>query len=176
MHKLVGFDKKFPELIIESDLQRKNSVIAVQFSLQNADKIIGLQTPSFKYVHGKDVPRASQLWTTTCFEFFLSPVGSKSYYEFNFSLLPAWNCFIFDSYRIPKAPRECFDFPLKEFSWDRKKRELFIEIENSTGQNQFRIGITAVIESEIGKDYYALKHCADKPDFHVLESFILERN
>ncbi len=90
---------------------------------------------------------------------------------------PAWNCYAFESYRTPAIPLESFDFALKEYAWNRQKQQLHIVLENGTDTNQFQVGITAVIEGAKGiKNYYALKHSSEKPDFHVLDSFILERD
>lgn len=176
MHKLIGFEPTFPSLIIESELQKRKSEISVQFSLRNADDIKGLQSESFNHDQLKSVPRAHQLWKTTCFEFFLNPKGSKCYYEFNFSLQPAWNCYYFENYRTPAAPQESFDFLLMEFAWNRRSQQIHIVLENRTDTSHFQVGLTAVIEGVTGsKGYFALKHCNDKPDFHDSNSFILER-
>ena len=47
---------------------------------------------------------ADELWKHTCFEAFIQPVGSRGYYEFNFSPTRQWAVYRFASYREGMTP------------------------------------------------------------------------
>lgn len=122
------------------------------------------------------------LWQHTCFEAFIAREGGASYQEFNFSPSQQWAAYLFDDYRIRNPnwlsrhrytiyPRGDADnlwvdvvIPLAE---------LALVAPGQIG----RLGLTAVIETvEGGLSYWALRHPAEKPDFHHSGGFICPIN
>lgn len=122
------------------------------------------------------VARRDGLWQATCFEAFLQPLGESRYYEFNFALTPAWNAYVFTGYREPQPPQTTAEFVLKAMNWEPAKKHLRVVLENHTGVTRFQAGLTAILQEKSGaKHYYAIAHKGAKPDFHLNESFILQR-
>ena len=120
------------------------------------------------------------LWRHTCFEAFLGVKGSAGYYEFNFSPSCEWAVYSFRSYR-DGAPVD--DERLSPEIVVRREVGM-IEVDAVVHLDRLaailpgarlRLGLSAVIEDNDGKlSYWALKHPADKPDFHHPDSFTLE--
>jgi hypothetical protein len=120
------------------------------------------------------------LWRHTCFEAFIGMKGSAAYYEFNFSPSSEWAVYSFRSYR-DGAPVD--DERLSPEIVVRREAGM-IEVDAVVHLDRlgailpgarFRLGLSAVIEDSDGKlSYWALKHPADKPDFHHPDSFTLE--
>lgn len=130
-------------------------------------------------LQGTEVQRRDQLWEKTCFEVFIRPKNSRGYFELNFGFHPecgpAWACYEFTSYRQPTPPVPSTGFILNSFTWDTKG-SLVVELINRTPHQEFHIGLTAIVVLKSGtKAYFALTHAGDKPDFHLSESFILQR-
>ena len=119
------------------------------------------------------------LWQHTCFELFVRANG-EAYYEFNFSPSNEWAAYSFQNYRVA-AP---FDGdmlpPIISVRHESDRWELSATIHlDCLSTRQFgsplRVGLSAVLEDNDGQlSYWALKHPADKPDFHHPDSFALE--
>lgn len=119
--------------------------------------------------------RKDDLWKETCFEVFLQPEFSQDYYELNFSLSSAWNCYHFDEYRNPQPPKQSQFFNVEQLVWQPTLKKLIIDM-SMQETKKFNIGLTTILRSTEGAvGYYALKHVLDKPDFHQKDSFILHR-
>ncbi len=124
-------------------------------------------------VKGASVPRKMNLWRGTCFELFLKNSHQEAYYEFNFSLEPAWNLFRFKAYRTPQPPEICHDFSLRSLQWTGKRIQ--IELFSLTPWSPDQAGLTAVLKEQTGKLHYvALCHKGSKADFHLPESFTIK--
>ncbi len=128
----------------------------------------------------QEVPQRGHLWEKTCFEVFLRPKNEQRYFELNFAFLPglgpSWACYEFTGYRTPNPPVFSSGFVLNRLSWD-PRGTLLVELLNQTSHQKFDIGLTAVVFLKNGqKAYFALKHLGEKPDFHLAQSFVLERN
>ncbi|HEY8270954.1 MAG TPA: hypothetical protein VIG33_08695 [Pseudobdellovibrionaceae bacterium] len=163
-------------LLLEADLQFKDSSLYLEFGfLEQSAELFELPKTSASWPEAQ-VPRQDGLWQATCFEAFLSPLGSSKYFEFNFSLNPAWNAYKFESYRLPQPAAPTEEFVLKSMGWDAVKKRLLVELENKTFYSQFRVGLTAILLEKNGtKHYCALAHKGTQPDFHLMKSFILQR-
>ncbi len=122
--------------------------------------------------------RAIGLWNQTCFECFLKSNQDHQYIEFNFSPSHDWNCFHFLS----------LSDELKE--WGQVK-DIVIEskITSNTivlmakidlkhlpsalqNTHELKISTTAVISTDKGLSYWAIKHMDDRPNFHHPESYV----
>lgn len=122
--------------------------------------------------------RADGLWRHTCFEAFIGHVGAVEYWEYNLSPSGAWAAYHFTAYRegmaplmkgAPPAPRLSAgdDHLVLEASLD-----LSWLVRHAAG---LRLGLSAVIEDRARiLSYWALKHPAEKPDFHHADGFVLD--
>ncbi len=145
--------------------------------------------------------RQDKLWDRTCFEVFLRPVGSVSYWEFNFSPYGDWNVYLLSGYRQDLRPetrvqdvqvlsadtnsamvagKAKFARPYSQpqifhYSVDLSK---VIELEKAFAGQGIEVGLTAIVQSSNASGatentYWALVHAGDRPDFHRPESFVL---
>jgi hypothetical protein len=161
---------------IEADLSIQTSMIHIQFKLDLKEtELKGLPKQS-QHWSAADIPRKDGLWSTTCFEAFLRPKGQSSYFEFNFSLLPAWNAYEFTDYRTPQPPTPTKAFNIKSLAWDANRQTLTAEVENKSRYQEFEVSLTAVIEeTNQQKHYWALAHTSEQPNFHAPGSFTILR-
>ena len=118
--------------------------------------------------------RLDGLWKTTCCEMFLAPVGSDTYFEFNYSPSTQWAAYRFDAYRAGGR-----DLPLSiDPSVDRGDDDpgYLVEVDQDLSDmavGAFQMGLSAVIEERDGtKSYWALAHAPGPPDFHNRDCFI----
>lgn len=122
--------------------------------------------------------RVDGLWNNVCFELFVKPHGDQSkYFEFNFSREGHWNLFEFQDYRSGKS-----EFPVSiepTVETFLRGHDLFIfkaviprypPIFTRT----MKVGMTLILKSKMHTEFFALKHCGEKPDFHLSESFIYD--
>jgi len=124
--------------------------------------------------------RADALWTHTCFEAFIAPVGAPGYHEFNFSPSLDWAIYRFSAYREGMSPAEVGGVP--EISVRRGVDGLdlqsvvrFAHAADLRDAGHLRIALAAVIEDENGRlSYWGLRHPPGKPDFHHSNGFALE--
>lgn len=127
--------------------------------------------------------RCDFLWKHTCFELFVAAEGSTAYREFNFSPSGQWATYDFGDYRQPladpalPAPRMRMRPATEGFAL-----EAVLPFSSlPAGGTAWEIGLAAVVEmdengaNEAGgsMSYWALRHLAARPDFHLRESFIL---
>ncbi len=59
---------------------------------------------------------------------------------------------------------------------DRARFQIDLALGEDFAQNNLILSLTAVVleKSDVKPFYWALAHCAPKPDFHLRESFTLE--
>lgn len=178
MNTLIGFSNNNEEkakFALEADLRFNESTLLIEFGVIDKADVIVLPSSTQKWDR-LQVQREDSLWQHTCFEVFLNPLGMSNYYEFNFSLKPAWNLYHFERYRYPQPPVRSQDFEFKSMVWDHFENKLKVELINKTKFKKFKVGLTAVIEEKTGEKHYcALAHKNNRADFHMLTSFILER-
>lgn len=121
--------------------------------------------------------RADRLWEHTCFEAFVSIVGTQGYREFNFAPSSCWAAWDFTGYRqgmaavagdfAPEVARESTDGQLVVTA---RVPAALLPGEGAP----LRLGLSAVIEEQAGqRTYWALHHPAKVPDFHAEGSFVL---
>ena len=118
-----------------------------------------------------------RLWEETCFEFFLAPMESSQYWEFNLSPSGNWNVFRFISYREGMFEEEAFSS--LPFSCEKRPGKLKFDIQVKLDRiipqkTSFKAGISAVLRSaEEVISYWALAHPGPEADFHNPEGFLL---
>lgn len=161
-----------PAIVITGTIARQDNLLSVQYALIGELEEIVLPSPS-------SAPgRKDELWTRTCFEFFLARETQPEYWEVNLAPSGDWNVYHMDAYRrlgfseetrIERLPFEV-------------RRETNTFILNATidlnpifqRSDRLEVGITAVIQAKDGSEtYWALTHPALHADFHSRESFTL---
>lgn len=171
MHKLIPFNNSTSDILLEAEATRNQSTIHLHYLIQDPKN--GLALPAAFSLNENEIQREDGLWNDTCFEMFLRPEGENSYYEFNFSLKPAWNQYFFTSYRQPQPPKPCNDFSLKKLNWDGQN--LKVELSGINFNKSCEVSLTAVLKEKTGAVHYmALRHAGPEADFHHVESYILK--
>ena len=121
--------------------------------------------------------RADELWRSTCFELFARRSGRPDYLEFNFSPSSQWAAYRFAGYRDGMSELELAESPAigLDASEGHLALEVALDFPCEWRDASLHVGLSAVIEETDGiKSYWALKHPADKPDFHHPDGFVLE--
>lgn len=169
MQVLNSFNNSTTNFKLEGDATRDGLSLKLAYKITDLKNLLNL--PASFTADEKNTPRVDGLWNDTCFEMFLRSQGKSSYYEFNFSLTPAWNEYFFESYRKPQPPKPCHDIALKKIQWDGQL--LQVELHGLKREDQFDISLTAVLKEKSGAIHYmAVKHAGTEPDFHHSDSFI----
>jgi hypothetical protein len=123
---------------------------------------------------------ADNLWKHTCFEVFIQPIGSRGYFEFNFSPTRQWAVYRFDAYREGMTPMSLSN-PI-DISV-RKETELLaleatfpLPVSAAIGAApRLKLALTAVVEDDSGTlSYWSARHPQGRPDFHHPEGFAFE--
>ena len=119
-----------------------------------------------------------ELWRHTCFETFIAVDGQQAYHEFNFAPSGEWTVYAFSGYRDggPLADETMNPQIALRLSGSRLELDARVRLDRLSAihpRASLRIGLSAVIEASDGFSYWALRHPADKPDFHNAEGFAL---
>ncbi len=116
------------------------------------------------------------LWRHTCFEAFLAGDRGPAYREFNFSPSGAWAGYAFGRYRRGGTALDMSDPGIVcQRDGDGFGLEAVIDAASLPSGRRLRIGLSAVLEDVEGAlSYWALYHPPGQPDFHAVDSFILE--
>jgi hypothetical protein len=152
-------------------IAKSNHEIIAEFILQGDTRSI--QWPATAEHTGP----GTDLWKHTCFELFLSEPNHREYWEYNFSPTGQWAIYAFQDYRQPATLSATYTPMIEPPHYSDRKFTLQVRFtpEPPLINTPLNIGIATIIESLDGQfDYYALRHCGNKPDFHLPESFILQ--
>jgi hypothetical protein len=128
--------------------------------------------------------RRDELWKSTCLELFVGDDRGRHYLELNLCPSGDWNLYAFDNYREGMRPVEPALPPLRmrEASPAGDRATFQAHLRKTIGGDATKIlsspslvlGATAVLEYQDGiREYWALTHAGEKPDFHLRESFRL---
>lgn len=121
--------------------------------------------------------RSDGLWRHTCFEAFLGHAGSPEYWEYNLSPSRAWAAYHFTGYREGMAPLMKGAPPESRVEVGEDHLTLAVVLDLSWLPRDvpgLRIGLASVIEDRAQViSHWALKHPAEKPDFHHADGFVL---
>jgi hypothetical protein len=124
--------------------------------------------------------RTDGLWRHTSFEAFIGHRGAREYWEYNFSPSGAWAAYQFSGYREGMAPLLKGVPPAIDCNMGGETVEVAVTLDLSWLARAYpgrglRLGLSAVIEDKAQVlSYWALKHPAEKPDFHHADSFVVE--
>jgi hypothetical protein len=120
----------------------------------------------------------TQLWRHTCFEAFIAVEGQSAYHEFNFAPSGEWAVYAFLGYR-KRGPQMTEITPPRiavRSTQSRLELDTLVRLDGLSTvhrRSPLRLGLSAVIEDHDGLSYWALRHPADKPDFHNADGFAL---
>ncbi len=120
----------------------------------------------------------TELWRHTCFEAFINVEGQNAYHEFNFAPSGEWCVYVLSSYRkgAPVANETMRPQIVLRSTGSRLELDALVRLDTLSSLHpraSLRIGLSAVIEASDGLSYWALRHRADKPDFHSTDGFAL---
>jgi hypothetical protein len=124
--------------------------------------------------------RTDGLWRHTCFEAFIGNGAAGEYWEYNFSPSGAWASYHFTGYREGMAPLMKGAPPMLRLHTGEDHLQLEVTVDlswlvRSGADSALRLGLSAVIEDRAQVlSYWALKHPAEKPDFHHAEGFVID--
>jgi len=124
--------------------------------------------------------RRYELWQLTCAELFVASGKEQSYCEFNFSPSTEWAAYEFRSYRQGMCAQSLVTTPRIAITSTATELLLSAEMELSElrapcRQAELSLALCMVIEARDGRiSYWALKHPANKPDFHHADGFALK--
>lgn len=127
----------------------------------------------------RESARVDELWRHTCFEVFIGYGANGEYLEYNFSPSGEWAAYRFSGYRAGMQPYALAAAPslrtrIAADTFELDSRVDLSGLGSSLGA-RLRLGVTAVIEDRAGVlSYWALRHPAEKPDFHHPDSFVLD--
>lgn len=161
-----------PAIDIVGKLTLQKRILALHYSLTGDIEDVLFPPLSLK------PSRKDELWQSTCFEFFLAIREQPAYWEFNLSPSGDWNVYQMDAYRrIGFREETAFSqlpFKFRNES-DRYLLDLSLDLPSLLGSGQeWEMAVTAVIQTKDGREtYWALKHPASQPDFHLREGFTL---
>ena len=175
MHRLIPFHPLTTSEIssVQAGLVLRNGNLQIQFVVLGTIAELLLPQPegTAQFRDG--------LWQTTCLEVFLQSKGERAYEEWNLSPNGNWAYYKFSDYRQLIAEvtrREPVNLPL--FSASEQQLTLTATLpyqvdQGSERDNGFVYGLTAILQLRSGaKQYWAMRHEADHPDFHQAASFI----
>lgn len=121
---------------------------------------------------------AKQLWQHTCFEVFIAVDGQSAYHEFNFAPSREWAAYAFSRYRNGGLVTNEGLHPDIAVRPTGRQLELtsVVRLDELSGihpRASLRVGLAAVVEANDGLSWWALRHPADRPDFHDADGFAL---
>jgi hypothetical protein len=120
----------------------------------------------------------TELWRHTCFEAFINVQGQTAYHEFNFAPSGEWGVYALSGYRegAPVADETMRPQIALRSNGNRLELDALVRLDTLSSAHSrasLRIGLSAVIEASDGLSYWALRHPANKPDFHNADGFTL---
>jgi hypothetical protein len=120
--------------------------------------------------------RRDGLWQHTCLEAFLAPADGEPYWELNLAPSGDWALYRFAAYRRGQQSPALENLPVAVVN-RAEQLELSLNFPLPTElatASQLELAVTAVLEQQSGAlSYWALRHPAAQPDFHLREGFVL---
>lgn len=160
-------DRSQLEVGVVARLEQSPNILQLNYQLSGNLENLVLPTNKQK------IKKTDNLWQNTCFEAFFKLKGSPNYIELNLSPFSAYNAYCFNAYRQGMQEIDITKIELNSIK-TANQYSFDVEIEFAEDYNFESLAITAILMLESGEtSHWALKHAADKPDFHLLDSFIL---
>lgn len=120
--------------------------------------------------------REDALWHHSCCEAFVRAGAGNAYRELNLSPSGKWAAYDFAAYR-KGGQNAAMRAPMISTSAIKGQFAVGADLHftGAMASAPWHIGLSMVVEAKGGaKSWWALKHVADRPDFHRPESFTLE--
>ena len=151
---------------VSCDIKRLEGHLRVDFHIKGYVQELILE-PVAEYPVFRD-----EIWQSCCFELFVQAPNKTDYSEFNFAPNGDWAAYHFDDYR-KGMKKLSIKQPNIQLVKSNENLDVIITLDNLTNNMEnSAIGLCVILESPEGKSYWALKHCADKPDFHQKYCFL----
>jgi hypothetical protein len=171
MEMLLPFGELKDNIEVHAEITPRGKRLDFRFELRDPG---GLALDSLRPGLASPPARADQLWKTTCFEAFWALPGERGYWELNISPSgKGWNCYRFEDYRSPASPAACLGYELTSL------RATATSLEGSLSANQelraIEASLCAIVRTAKGTRYFSTAHAGARPDFHLRESFIINR-
>jgi hypothetical protein len=169
--KAAGKNKLFK---VHAGIEISGRSVHVCFLLDDMKE--GVRKPLVDFNSGSP-ERKSELWRSTCFEFFISRPDSSSYFEVNLSPWGAWDAYHFFDYRTPQPPERTSLIQLQDLRWAQgKKLSAVLALDSDLDVGLWDCSLACVLElRDTQKKYFASKHTGVQPDFHLRNSFVHRR-
>ena len=171
--KLIPFPAPdIPAVSMTGTISLEGELLSLHYSLSGSIENVMLPPIS------SNPSRQDELWTSTCFEFFLAIKDQPGYWEFNLSSSGDWNVYRMEAYRRIGFREEAAISQLPfEFQKSSEGYSLDISVDLTpllAPAHVLQMGVTAILQTyDGGETYWALSHPALQPDFHAREGFIL---
>jgi hypothetical protein len=156
-------------LALAGSVQRDGDRLSLHYRLEDPEALV-LVPPAIAAPR-----RCYDLWTSTCFEFFLAEPGAEPYWEGNLAPNGDWNLFRLTGYRQGLAPEPAIN--ALPFVVERAGGGLDLAVTLDLGAlllagRPVELAVTAVVELRNGEIlYWALRHPGEQADFHWREGF-----
>lgn len=129
------------------------------------------------YMHWPEVlqhhVRQDFLWQHTCFEVFVGVKGEDYYREIHLSPSQAWQAYQFEEYRYPEnmPPIAADDIELHQLKRTHYGLNVSLDLTMFMLQHKLKwsdlyLGLSAVLDTSEGQQYYAMQHSSPHADFH----------
>ncbi len=172
---LTTFDNHQTPSGVKIDLRLHRKGNDLMFKYRVSGSVLELSSIKWPDERREMAARRDELWKTTVFEFFVAVDGQAGYIEMNIAPSGDWNAYAFSNYRAGMLPvASIAKTPLSSTSKDADSLALEGVIHLSDFQlvGPVVLGASAVLEYQDGrKEYWALAHRGEKPDFHLRDSF-----
>ena len=156
-------------LALAGSVRRDGDRLSLHYRLEDPEGLV-LLPPATATPRRRD-----ELWTATCFEFFLAEPGAEPYWEVNLSPSGDWNLYRLSGYRQGLAPEPAIGALPFVVQRDGSGLEVMVTLDLGALPLEGRpleLAITAVLELRDGEIlYWALRHPGEQADFHWREGF-----
>ncbi|MEK6553778.1 MAG: DOMON-like domain-containing protein [Bdellovibrionota bacterium] len=171
-HNLKPFENFQSQLDLKISFTFNNSILQFNFLLSGVD-VSRLKLPSVQ----EKKERKDGLWQTTAFELFIGEKDSSRYIELNLAPTGDWNVYEFTSERQGMKPSAVgLKTPFVEASLGKDSYKISgtLDLQALELKKPLEVSATAVLEfSDNHKEYWAIQHSGEKPDFHKRASFVV---
>jgi hypothetical protein len=159
-----------PPISVEASVWREAGTVRLQYIVSGNIPALFVPPPARSQ-------RRDELWKHTCAELFVAAPEHHAYCEFNFSPSSEWAAYAFDDYRQGSRQLAC-ESPIVGVRREASLLRLTVECHLPASLAAAQVlqgGISVVIDDTQSRmSYWALRHPADRPDFHRRDGFVLE--
>ncbi|WP_180076751.1 MULTISPECIES: DOMON-like domain-containing protein [unclassified Acinetobacter] len=166
--ELSAFDRRFQAVSVVGAIEQQSPyTLNVGYWIRDPNQLI--QWPELVSSH----PRIDFLWEHTCLEVFIGVRNEDFYREINLSPSQAWQVYQFEEYRYPEdmPPQAAYDIELNQLKRTHYGLNVSLDLTEFMLKYKLKwedlyIGLTAVLKTPQGKQYYAMQHSSPNADFH----------